>query len=72
MSRLAAGLRTCMGHLMDARRRAVLLFLNGHTAREVGRLLGVEPKSAENLIFRGRQELRECLSRSGITAVSVR
>lgn len=65
--RVRDALDHCMEHLAERRRHAVLLFLQGHTAREIGRLVGVSQRSAENLVFRGRDELRGCLRRAGAT-----
>jgi RNA polymerase sigma factor (sigma-70 family) len=70
LARLAGirdALDRCMAHLADRRRQAVLLFLQGHTAREAADLLAIRPRTAENLIFRGRSELRACLTRAGAT-----
>lgn len=67
LQRVRDALDRCMSHLSAARRRAVLLFVQGHSARETSNLLGVGQRAAENLIFRGRSELRACLERAGAT-----
>lgn len=55
----------CLGGLIRPRRLAVTLHLQGHRIREVGRLLGWSLKRAENLIYRGLADLRECLEDRG-------
>lgn len=62
-----AAIRACLAGLMADRRRAVALHLQGHTIPECGRLLGWDAKRAENLAYRGMQDLRACLERKGIT-----
>lgn len=72
LRRMADALRHCMGHLHDVRRRAVLLFLAGHSAAESASLLGLTRRAAENAIFRGRNDLRQCLAKRDITVESLR
>jgi RNA polymerase sigma-70 factor (ECF subfamily) len=48
------------------RRHAVTLSLQGHSVPEIGRLLGWTGKKAENLVYRGMADLRECLEGKGI------
>lgn len=55
----------CLGLLPKSRRRAVSLYLVGHRVREVGELLGISRKQAENLVYRGMQDLRRHLSERG-------
>lgn len=62
-----AAIRTCLAGLLPDRRRAVTLHLQGHTIPECGRLLGWEAKRAENMAYRGMQDLRACLEQKGIT-----
>ncbi len=58
-------IRTCLGLLVDSRRRAVALYLVGHTVPEVAILLGISKKQAENLVFRGLRNLRSHLQARG-------
>jgi RNA polymerase sigma-70 factor (ECF subfamily) len=62
----AAAIRDCLGRLIRPRRLAVTLHLQGHRVPEVARLLGWSPKRAENLVYRGLVDLRECLDGKGI------
>jgi RNA polymerase sigma factor (sigma-70 family) len=71
LARIRDALDRCMAHLAVPRRRAVVLFLQGHSAREAASLLSLEQRAAENLIFRGRAELRTCLEASGATLESL-
>jgi RNA polymerase sigma-70 factor, ECF subfamily len=64
---VGAAIRACLAGLMADRRRAVALHLQGHTIPECGRLLGWDAKRAENLAYRGMQDLRACLEQKGIT-----
>jgi RNA polymerase sigma-70 factor (ECF subfamily) len=48
------------------RRIATTLHLQGHRIREVGDLMGWTEKKAENLIYRGLADLRNCLKSQGI------
>lgn len=64
----ARAIRSCLGEMVRSRRRAVTLYLQGHRIKEVGALMGWDPKRAENLIYRGLADLRECLDRQGVHA----
>lgn len=55
----------CLGRMVRPRRLAVTLHLQGHRIREVGGLMGWSAKKAENLIYRGLSDLRECLETQG-------
>ena len=57
----------CLEALIGPRRRAVTLKLLGHPNREIGALLQWAPKRVENLVSRGRGDLRECLEKKGFT-----
>jgi RNA polymerase sigma-70 factor (ECF subfamily) len=63
---VGAAIRACLGRLMPDRRRAVTLHLQGHSIPDCGRLLGWDAKRAENLAYRGMQDLRACLGQKGI------
>ncbi len=62
---LGMAIRACLGGLGDNRRRAVNLYLQGHSVPEAGSLLGWNNKRTENLVFRGLADLRRCLDRKG-------
>lgn len=64
---VGTAIRACLAGLLADRRRAVTLHLQGHTIPECGRLLGWDAKRAENLAYRGMQDLRACLEQKGIT-----
>jgi RNA polymerase sigma-70 factor, ECF subfamily len=59
-------IRDCLGRLIRPRRLAVTLHLQGHGVTEIGRLLGWSAKKAENLVYRGLADLRNCLSAKGM------
>jgi RNA polymerase sigma-70 factor, ECF subfamily len=59
-------LQDCLRRLVEARRLAVVLHLQGHTGPEVARLLGWSEKRVENLIYRGLADLRRCLDAKGL------
>ena len=54
------------GRLVLPRRLAVTLHLQGHTVPEAGSLLGWNAKRAENLVYRGLADLRDCLAGKGV------
>jgi RNA polymerase sigma-70 factor (ECF subfamily) len=56
----------CLALLSIDRRRAVTLYLQGHTVPETGRRLGFTPKKSENLVYRGLAELRAHLKARGV------
>lgn len=62
---LGRAIRGCLETLIRPRKLAVTLHLQGHRIREVGELLGWSAKRAENLIYRGLEDLRGCLDRRG-------
>ncbi len=63
---IGSAIRDCLGRLVGPRRSAVTLHLLGHTVPEIGRLLGWEGKRADNLVYRGMADLRECLESKGV------
>jgi RNA polymerase sigma-70 factor (ECF subfamily) len=63
---LGRAISDCLGHLVRPRRIATTLHLQGHRIREVGDLMGWTEKKAENLIYRGLADLRNCLKSQGI------
>jgi RNA polymerase sigma factor (sigma-70 family) len=58
----------CLAGLNDARRRAVVLYLQDHTIPEIAALLGWDDKKASNTVYRGLEELREALRARGLDA----
>ena len=63
---IGVAIADCLEHLIDARRRAVVLHLQGHSVPETGELLGWSRKRAENQVYRGLADLRRCLERKGL------
>jgi RNA polymerase sigma-70 factor (ECF subfamily) len=59
-------IEACLREQLEGRRRAVTLHLLGHTVSEIARLLDCGAKKAENWVYRGMQQLRECLTLKGI------
>lgn len=64
---LAEVLLECLEALVPARRRAVALYLQGHTVPEVAELLSWDRKKASNAVYRGLENLRGALTERGIT-----
>lgn len=62
---LGRAIARCLSGMVRPRRLAVTLHLQGHRIREVGGLMGWSAKKAENLIYRGLADLRECLGSQG-------
>ena len=65
-SAVGATIHACVGALADDRRRAVTLYLQGHSVPESASLLGYDRKKTENLVFRGLADLRQHLTRAGL------
>ena len=63
---IGRGIRDCLGGLKEERRSAVTLHLLGHSVPETARLLGWAAKRAENLVYRGLADLRDCLAGKGL------
>lgn len=63
---IGAEIVDCLGQIAEQRRRAVTLYLQGHTVPEAAKLLGFSPKKAENLVYRGLADLRGCLRKKGL------
>jgi RNA polymerase sigma-70 factor (ECF subfamily) len=66
-SGVAKGIRSCLAALPQARRTAVTLHLLGHSVPEIARLLEWKSKRADNLVYRGIDDLRQCLRAKGVT-----
>lgn len=65
---LGAAIALCLSRLIPPRRRAVTLHLHGHSTAETAAALGRQLKQARNLIYRGLADLRQCLTKRGISA----
>jgi RNA polymerase sigma-70 factor, ECF subfamily len=64
--RLAAGVEQCLEDMVEARRTVVVLRLQGHSVPEIGALMGWPQTRANNLVFRGMKDLRDCLEKKGL------
>lgn len=62
---LGTAVRDCLADAKRERRLAVTLYLQGHTVPETARILGWDAKRAENLVYRGLADLRQCLMGKG-------
>jgi len=60
-------LAECLKGLIEPRRLAVILHLQGERPREAAELLGWPRKRVHNLTFRGLRDLRRCLEGQGVT-----
>ena len=58
-------LRQCLGQLEDRRRMAVTFHLSGLRIPEIARAAGWTEKTAENLVYRGLDDLRALLGEAG-------
>ena len=63
---LGAEIRDCLAQLPESRQLPVILHLQGFRNVEVGTALRVGEKRAENLVYRGLEQLRRCLSGKGL------
>lgn len=66
---LGDAIRECMDELAHDRRRAVTLYLAGHSVPESAGLLSWDAKRVENLVYRGLADLRESLRARGFAPV---
>ncbi len=64
--RIGEGILDCLRDMIERRRLAVTLHLQGHTVPEIARLLGWKTKRADNLVYRGLADLRACLEKNGL------
>lgn len=60
-------IRECLTRLIRPRKLAVTLHLQGYSVPELASALGWNAKKAENLVYRGLADLRECLDGKGMT-----
>ena len=56
---------SCLEQLAPARRRALTLYLQGHTVPEIGALLEWDRKKASNAVYRGLKDLRKAMAERG-------
>lgn len=63
---IGAAIAACLALQNPDRRRAVTLHLLGHSTSDTAKILGCGLKRAENLVYRGLTQLRECLTSKGI------
>jgi len=63
---LGRGIQACLRGLVRPRRLAVTLYLEGCTVPEAARRLRWTTKKAENLVYRGLGDLRQCLATKGM------
>ena len=64
--RLQDGLQECLEAMVENRRTVVVLRLQGHSVPEIAGILGWKPTRANNLVFRGLHDLRNCLESKGL------
>jgi len=63
---VSSALRECLAGMVSSRRHAVMLYLQGFTAREAAYVLHSKEKAIQNLVFRGIDDLRRRLVRMGV------
>ena len=63
---ISIGIRACLDRLAPPRRAAVTLHLLAYKVPRIAEMMGWKRKQAENLVYRGMQDLRECLRRKGL------
>jgi RNA polymerase sigma-70 factor (ECF subfamily) len=63
---LGREIRRCLETIVPSRRVAVTLHLLGCPVPEVSRRLGCSEKSADNRVYRGMKDLRNCLEAKGL------
>lgn len=63
---IGRALRDCLQKMVEARRLAVTLHLQGHAVAEASSLLGWDTKKVYNLVHRGLNDLRACLKGKGM------
>ncbi len=63
---ISVEIRACLDRLAPPRRAAVTLHLLAYKVPRIAERMGWKRKQAENLVYRGIQDLRECLRRKGL------
>lgn len=66
-ARLRQSIFHCLGKIRKERRIAISLKLQGHSTADIGALLGWNNKRVENMTSRGRQDLKVCLEKKGLS-----
>lgn len=64
--RAGLDIRICLERLSEERKTAVILSLQGYRASEIASEFGWKTRRAENLVTRGRNNLRDCLRKKGV------
>jgi RNA polymerase sigma-70 factor (ECF subfamily) len=64
---IGVAIRSCLKELIEPRRLAVTLHLLGYKQPQIAERMGWTHKRASNLVFRGLQNLRACLSAREVT-----
>lgn len=64
---LGREIRDCLGRMAQSRRLAVTLYLEGRGATEIAEMVDWKRKQADNLVYRGLNDLRRCLTDKGLT-----
>jgi RNA polymerase sigma-70 factor (ECF subfamily) len=62
---IGRGIQDCLVQLNQDRRLAVTLYLQGHGVPGIAEVLEWPRKRAENLVYRGLADLRQCLVQKG-------
>ncbi len=63
---ISVEIRACLDRLASPRRSAVTFHLLAYKVPSIAEKMGWKRKQAENLVYRGMQDLRECLRRKGL------
>jgi RNA polymerase sigma-70 factor, ECF subfamily len=63
---IGRGIRDCLARLVQPRRLAVTLHLQGYSLAEAAGMLEWSAKRVDNLLYRGLADLRDCLSSKGL------
>ena len=66
-SAIRQGMKQCLAALVEARRAAVVLHLQGHSGPEICSLLDWKQTKTTNLVYRGLKDLRHCLKNKGLS-----
>lgn len=65
---IGRAIHDCLTRMVPPRRRAVALYLQGHSGPESAELMGWTAKRTNNLVYRGLDDLRRCLTAKGYAA----
>ncbi len=65
-SEIGQGIQDCLTTMLQDRRLAVILHLQGHSVPDAARILDWTAKRTENLVYRGLADLRLCLEGKGL------